>query len=443
MSSRSCCLWIVILGLGVAEAHAQALSVDVQWSPVPRAIVSQIGSRRVATGFLKPLFCVSPPGDSARLFVVEQGGLIRILKLADGVQSTFLDISALLATNGEQGLLGLAFHPQYATNRKFYVNYTGSAAGETRVVEYQAMTTDPDQADPATAKLILTFGQPQSNHNGGWLGFDIAGWLYIATGDGGGANDTGSGHTAATGNAQDITDNLLGKLLRIDPNADDFPADANRNYKIPTGNPFIGKTGDDEIWAYGLRNPWRCSFDRQTGDLYIGDVGQGSREEIDFQPANAVGGRNYGWRLREGKIATPGRGIGGRAPAGAINPIYDYSHGSGTFKGNSVTGGYVYRGPITSIQGRYFFADFANSKVWSFEINGSTVKNLTDWTAALTPDAGRIDSVSSFGEDDAGNLYIVDYDGELFRLVQQATATSLDPIVPAFVRGILSTRPAD
>ena len=442
MSNRLCCLWILVLGLSAVEARAQGVSVDIKWSPSPRAIVSQIGSKRVATGFLKPLFCVSPPGDTTRLFVVEQGGLIRILKLADGTKSTFLDISALIATGGEQGLLGLAFHPQYATNRKFYVNYTGQAAGETRVVEYQTMAADPDLADTSIAKPILSFSQPQSNHNGGWLGFDAAGLLYIATGDGGGANDNGSGHTAKTGNAQDLTDNLLGKLLRIDPIGDDFLADANRNYKIPIGNPFIGKTGDDEIWSYGLRNPWRCSFDRQTKDLYIGDVGQGSREEIDFQPANAAGGRNYGWRLREGKIATPGRGIGGRAP-GAINPIYDYSHGGGAFQGNSVTGGYVYRGPITSIRGRYFFADFANSKVWSFEVNGSTIKDLTDWTAALTPDAGRIDSVSSFGEDDAGNLYIVDYDGELFRLEEQTTVTSLAPIVPAFVRGILSTRPAD
>lgn len=400
-----------------------------------------IRTLRVATGFVKPVFCGAPVGDFNRLFVVEQGGRIQILKLKDGSRSTFLDISSLVAVGGEHGLLGLAFHPQFSSNRRFFVNFTGKTAGEIRVVEYLAKVGVPDQADPASARLILTFSHPQTNHNGGWLGFGPDGFLYIASGDGGGGNDTGTGHTAGTGNAQDITNNLLGKLLRIDVNRDDFPADANRNYGIPATNPFVNKTGDDEIWAYGLRNPWRCSFDRLTGDLYIGDVGQNAREEIDFQPKNAVGGRNYGWRLREGKIATPAAGIGGAAPTGAIEPLYDYAHGTGPLQGNSVTGGYVYRGPIASLRGTYFFADFVNPRIWSIR-NGSLAIGFKDWTTELKPNVGAFNNVSSFGEDGSGNLYLVDYDGELFRIVSMSVGLMPQTVAKEAILRVLTQPPA-
>lgn len=446
-SGVACLLVVGMVVSGAEEVRAQGGSFQMQWSPKPEAIVSRVGAKQIATGFTKPVFCASPKGDNTRLFVVEQGGLIWILNLQDGSRSTFLNISTLIATGGERGLLCLAFHPYYSQTRKFYVCYTGVAAGEIRVVEYQASASNPSVADTSKARLLLTFAKPQSNHNGGWIGFGMDNLLYIGTGDGGGVRDAGAGHTDIIGNAQDITDNWLGKILRINVNGDAFPADPNRNYTIPSSNPFVGQEGDDEIWAYGLRNPWRCSFDRATGNLYIGDVGQYDREEVNFQLKNAAGGRNYGWRFREGKIATP-MVDQTSAPANPVEPVYDYQRtGSTGFEGRSVTGGYVYRGPITSIRGRYFFADYVTARIWSFEVNSpgfTTIRNLTDWTAALVPDAGTIDKISSFGEDNAGNLYIIDhFDGELYRIIQTTSSTSLETLIPPFVRGVMSTQPTE
>ena len=235
--------------------HAQSMSIE-----------------RIATGFSQPLFATYVPGDETRLYIAQRGGTIRILNLTDGTTSTFMTVPGV-DSNFEGGLLGLAFHPDFETNRYFYVNYTEwTGADRTRIVRFTA--NDADSADNTTDQLVMEFTQPQQNHNGGWIGFSpIDGYLYIATGDGGNFNDTGSGHTAGIGNAQDITNNFLGKMLRVDVDGDDFPADASRNYAIPAGNPFVGVTGDDEIYLYGLRNPWRCSFDRDNGDLYIGDVG--------------------------------------------------------------------------------------------------------------------------------------------------------------------------
>jgi hypothetical protein len=309
-------------------------------------------------------------------------------------------------------------------------------------VRYQ-VSADPDVADPGSATPVLSYGQPQSNHNAGWIGFGPDGYLYIASGDGGGSHDNDAGHTPGTGNAQDLTDNLLGKILRIDVDGDGFPGDAQRNYAIPADNPFVGVPGDDEIWAFGLRNPWRASFDAQTGDLYIGDVGQGTCEEIDVQPASSGGGENYGWRLREGTLATIGGGVGGAPPLGAIDPILDYSHG-GTeacsdpgpaFTGISITGGYVYRGPIPVLDGRYFFADYGTSELWSLvwdgsdpsAFDGTNYTDLTDHTGDpdFAPDVGSLDSVVSFGEDEARNLYVLDLDGDVFRLPEPSTGPML------------------
>ena len=329
------------------------------------------------------------------------------------------------------------FHPDYATDGFFYVCFTidddgGTAAFRTRIVRYQ-VSANPGVANPASATQVLNYLQPKYNNNGGWIGFGPDGLLYIASGDGGGSDDTGTGHTAGTGNAQDITNNRLGKILRIDVDADAFPADPLLNYGIPAGNPFVGVTGDDEICAYGLRNPWRASFDRQTGDLYIGDVGQGAREEIDVQPAAASGGANYGWRLREGTIATPSGGVGGPLPPGAIDPIYEYPRGSCEFCGESITGGYVYRGPVPALDGRYFFADFEDARLWSLRYDGSSPSTfdgtnyveLTEHTGdpGFVPDAGSIGNVASFGEDSVGNLYILDIvDGEVFYIPEPPSA---------------------
>ena len=388
---------------------------------------------RVVSGLTRPIYVTAPRNDFDRLFIVEQhSGRIRILDLASGLlnPTPFLTVPGL-STGNEQGLLGLAFHPEYETNGFFYVNFTG-AGGATNVVRYRVSAANPDIAEPTSAMTILSFAQPQSNHNGGWIGFGPDGFLYINSGDGGGSNDSGPGHTEPGGNAQDITNNLLGKVLRIDVDGDDFP-DPDRNYAIPATNPFVGVQGDDEIWTYGLRNPWRASFDRLTGDLYIGDVGQNTREELNFQPGGSAGGENYGWRLREGKIATPTGDVGGPRPPGAIDPVYDYSHGVGPLQGFSVTGGYVYRGPNLPLRGKYFFADFSTARIWSIEHDGSAVTEFIDWTASFTPDIGTIDSISSFGEDATGNLYVVDLDGEVFRV---GPACTLDLTLTYSVEGL-------
>lgn len=391
-------------------------------APAGARLVLQVS--RIASGLDAPVLVTAPSGDMSRLFVVEQNNArILILDRTSGVirATPFLTVPGV-ATGGEQGLLGMAFDPAYATNGYFYVNFTATPDGRTAVVRYQ-VSADPDVADADSATPVLSFSQPQANHNGGWLGFGPDGYLYVATGDGGAGDDQGDGHTEPGGNAQDLTGNLLGKLLRIDVSGDDFPADPGRNYSIPPSNPFVGQSGDDEIWAYGLRNPWRASFDRLTGDLYVGDVGQNATEEIDVQPASSGGGENYGWRLREGTHETPG-GVGGSPPANGVNPIYEYGHGSGSLQGFAVTGGYVYRGPIADLQGRYFFADFSNSRLWTLRFDGSAVgsfdggnyTDLVDLTDSVIADAGSIDLISAFGEDSAGNLFVVDYGGEIFEI---------------------------
>src|SRR5690606_17874433 len=275
------------------------------------------------------------------------GGRIRIFDLVEEtlLAEDFLTVSPI-TTDSERGLLGLAFHPDFSDTRMFFVNFTDSS-GNTVVRRYRVESGEPPSTVEAGSALdLLKLEQPFSNHNGGWMGFGPDGYLYIAVGDG------GSGHDPQN-NGQN-KNSLLGKMLRIDVNGDDFPTDSSRNYAIPDDNPFVGADGLDEIWAYGLRNPWRNSFDRETGDFWIGDVGQSTREEINFQPAASTGGENYGWRLREGSIATPGA-VGGARPAGNVDPVYDY----GLSGSQSITGGYVYRGSaMPQLRGHYFFADY-------------------------------------------------------------------------------------
>jgi glucose/arabinose dehydrogenase len=383
-------------------ALAAALAV---W---PAAASAQIQAVLIATGLARPTFVTAAPDDPSRLFILEQHtGQIRILDTATRslLPTPFLTVPTV-SSGAEQGLLGMAFHPDYAQNGLFFTNRT-DAAGHTQIERYQVSPTDANLA-LASPTTLLTILQPQVNHNGGWLGFGPDGYLYASTGDGGGANDNGAGHTAGVGNAQDITGNLLGKMLRIDVDSPPLPG---FGYAVPASNPFVGREGDDLIWAYGLRNPWRASFDRATGDLYIGDVGQNSVEEVNFQPADSPGGENYGWRLREGTVPTPGTGIGGRTPAGAVDPIYEYLHQGG---GRSVIGGYVYRGPIGSFQGQYFFGDSVSRNVWSITFDGSlpadfdgaNIASFMDWSSLLPPSG--FGTISSFGEDALGNLYLVD-----------------------------------
>jgi len=329
----------------------------------------------------------------------------------------------------EGGLLGLAFHPDFQTNGFFYVNYTTSAGGgfRTRIARFQS-TNGGISANTSTLQVVLEVSQPQGNHNAGWIGFGPDGLLYIATGDGGNGNDSGAGHTAGIGNSQDITNNLLGKMLRVDVDSDDFPTDSLRNYGIPAGNTFVNATGDDEILLYGLRNPFRCSFDRLTGDLYIGDVGQNAREEVSLYPAAGNPDRNMGWRLREGTITTPS--VGGPQPADGVNPIYDYIR-TGIFGGNSISGGMVYRGPISTLNGVYFFADFSSNNFWAFRYDGSAPASFNGenhtpvvrWNGVLTTNVGFLSNIVAFGDDLAGNMYIVDIGGEVFRVTDGQLAT--------------------
>ncbi len=387
----------------------------------------QVRAERVASGLIRPVAIAAAPGRPWLLYVAEQHlGRVRAVDLDTGqvLPGALLDLDDL-ALGVEQGLLGLAFHPGFAGNGLVFVNFT-RAGGDTVLRRYRISAADPGVVDPDDFLDLLVIPQPQPNHNGGWIDFGPDGYLYMAVGDGGSGFDQGTGHTEPGGNAQDLTDNLLGKILRLDVSegADDFPGDPQRNYAIPPDNPLVGVTGDDEIWAWGLRNPFRCSFDALTGALYCGDVGQRAIEEIDYQPPGQ-GGVNYGWRLREGTIATPNAAAGGDAPPGALDPIFEYPHGSGPLEGNVVTGGVVYRGPAAALDGLYFFADFSTAHIWSFrfdgsapaQFDGSNVLEFTDWNEqpGFLPAQGVVGSISTFGSDADGNVYFANLsDGEIF-----------------------------
>jgi len=363
---------------------------------------AELTTIRVASGLALPVLVTSAPGDSDRIFIVEQNSG-KILILLDGAVSStpFLDISARVGSSGyEQGLLGMAFHPDYEINRFFYVDYTNQS-GNTVIARYQT-SDDPDIALFDSEQILLTINQPYTNHNGGMLAFGSDGYFYIGTGDGGSGFDP-------LNNAQTTT-TMLGKMLRID-------VDAGTPYAIPPDNPFVSSPNVlDEIWAIGLRNPWRYSFDRETGDLYIGDVGQNQWEEIDFQSGASTGGENYGWRIFEGTHTTGLTGFSSVVPD-TTWPILEYQHLSGAC---SVTGGYVYRGnDIPGLQGTYFFADFCNGQIWSFRYDGQTMTEYQERTDQLAPGGGLdLGSISSFGEDHSGELYLCDLNGgEIFKIV--------------------------
>lgn len=370
----------------------------------------RVSLEEVIDGLDRPVFVCSPPGDNKRLFVVEQRGAIKVIKLNSGkLNSTaFLEISSL-ARGNEQGLLGLAFHPDFESNGRFFVNCT-VADGTTEIRSYE--TKSKNQADPRSKKVILRIRQPFGNHNGGWMAFSPKDkFLYIATGDGGSGNDP---HR----NAQNLG-SLLGKMLRIDVDGDDFPNDENRNYAIPASNPFVNVVNaQDEIWAYGLRNPWRCSFDRQTGDLYIGDVGQNAREEVNFQLASSTGGENYGWRVREGTLET---GLENNLPGPFVDPVIDYQS---SVDGISVIGGYVYRGSeFDSVSGTYFYGDFLG-RLWSASVQPGAVITPNDHSESLDLPDGSIEDITSFGEDGDGEIYLCSLSGSIHKLSLASTAMS-------------------
>lgn len=381
--------------------------------PESRALVPAVELEPLASG-LTSITGITHARDG-RLFLTLQRGRILIWDGTQVLPTPFLDVSSLVTCCGERGLLSIAFHPLYSNNGVFFINYTDSN-GDTVVARYH-VTADPNVADPLSATILLQVDQPEPNHNGGQLQFGFDGFLYVGMGDGGGTNDP-------TCNAQSDS-TLLGKMLRVDvdQNVDTAPF-----YGIPPDNPFVATGGPPEAWAKGLRNPWRFSFDRVTGDLLIGDVGQGRREEIDFQAANSPGGENYGWKVMEGTLCGDGGTSAcptGTPPCGDSAytlPILEYTHDSGEC---SVTGGYVYRGAyIPDLYARYVYGDFCSGRIFAGTLQGS------EWTAELLPITAP--NLTTFGEDVDGELYVGTENGAFFKIRATVAPTpTIDTITPA------------
>jgi cysteine-rich repeat protein len=385
------------------SATCQLENTSALCAGMPSTAGTALDSVRVASGLDRPLHLTAPPLDPSRVFITEQQGRLRILLNGTLLPTAFLDITALASCCGERGLLSVAFHPDYETNGYFFANYTNNA-GSTVVARY-SVSGDPNVANAASALILLTIPQDFSNHNGGQLAFGADGFLYVGMGDGGSGGDPNE-------RAQDPM-SLLGKMLRLDVDAAGPPwAAANNPFNDAGATPPL-----DEIWSSGWRNPWRFSFDRATGDLYAGDVGQDAWEEISYEPSGSPGGLNYGWDVFEGdghcfegdpECATPGS---------FVMPVLEFSHGEGC----SVTGGFVYRGcALPDLHGTYFYSDFCSPFVRTFAgVVGGVAQNTADRTADVAPGGGlSIDSVSSFGEDARGELYVLDLnDGEVFKIV--------------------------
>jgi glucose/arabinose dehydrogenase len=409
-------LGVALLAILTLVAGAVAPRPAALAAPAPQAVsvtFQKIADVTTVQGS-HPVAIAHAGDNSGRLFIVEQPGRISIYNGTQLLATPFLDISSIVNSGDrEQGLLGLAFDPNYATNGYFYVDYTGKTGiGDTVVARYQVSGGNPNVANPGSALPLLTIAQPQANHNGGQLQFGPDGYLYISTGDGGNFDDQGSGHNPTIGNALDLS-TLLGKMLRIDVRntntGDGLP------YDIPADNPFVGTAGArKEIWAYGLRNPWRFSFDSQTGDMFIGDVGQGQVEEIDFQPAASNGGENYGWRCKEGNLNyKPDSHCSAET---FTPPILDYDHGGNKC---AVVGGYRYRGARYGLMnGVYFYADNCTGEVWQATGSGA------NWTPSSPIDTSY--AISTFGEDQAGELYFADRDaGEIYHIVANSKFVNL------------------
>jgi hypothetical protein len=352
------------------------------------------GVRLATVGrFDAPLLVTAPPGDRRRLFVVEQGGTIRVVRGGRTLPRPFLDIRGRVQVGAEQGLLGLAFAPDYADSKRFYVHYSQRGSGDTRIVEFRAAT--PDRARVSSARLVLAQRQPEANHNGGEIVFGPDGLLYIGLGDGGGEND----RHGQRGNGQDLG-TILGKILRIDPRPS-----GGRPYGIPSSNPFVGRAGArGEIYGYGLRNPWRFSFDRQTGDLAIGDVGQDAVEEIDFVGRDDGRGADFGWRPFEGTRRNyPEPAIG------QVLPVIEKTHADGWC---SITGGYVVRDPeLPALRGRYVYGDFCKGQIRSARLTPGGARG-----DRAVPGLRRVGDLSSFGQDARGRVYVVSLAGPVYRL---------------------------
>lgn len=398
-----------LLGLLLVSASDPAAQTDGDHSRsscegIATVAGTSLATELVAEGFTMPVHLAAPSHEIHRLFVVEQAGAIKIIKSGRTLPRPFLDIRDRVRSGGERGLLSIAFHPDYASNRRFFVYYT-EATGDLVIAEFSTSATDPDVAASGSERRLLVIRHRKyGNHNGGQLAFGPDRYLYIGTGDGGSAGDPDN-------NAQNRT-SLLGKLLRIDMDR----REDGKPYGIPSSNPFV-KDGNaaPEVWAYGLRNPWRFSFDRATGDLYIADAGQNAWEEVNVQPASSRGGENYGWRYMEGAHCyDPPEGCPTR---GLTLPVFEYPQ---LFGGTAITGGFVYRGcRMPDLHGTYFFSDYMKGFSGTFVLANGRATKVRDVTHELAPPPPhRIKHLSSFGEDAQGELYLVEHEqGEIYRLV--------------------------
>jgi glucose/arabinose dehydrogenase len=376
----------------------------------PEGAVPNLALELVADGLNEPIYVTAAPGDSTRLFVMEKAGRVRVILNGQLQEQPFVDVSEQVANVSERGLLGLAFHPAYATNGLFYLHFSSSGAngiatGTGVVAELTVNSADRSLADAASQRQVLLVAQPEPNHNGGEITFGPDGLLYLGFGDGGGGND----QHGPIGNGQSL-ETLLGKLLRIDPTG----RAVNDAYSIPAGNlaEVTGQTALPEIWAYGLRNPWRFSFDACAGDLYLGDVGQNTIEEIDFLPATTSAGTNFGWRIMEGPNCRPGDTVcNAQTQVGLTLPVDSY----GTDVGRSVTGGYVYRGSnVPGLRGTYIYADYVSARFFRFRIENGQAVDRQEITDQL---GSEIEGIASFGTDNTGEMYIAAFGpGAVYRI---------------------------
>jgi glucose/arabinose dehydrogenase len=359
--------------------------------PQPQRRGRALGLQRIGS-FDEPVYVTAPPGDCKRVFVVERTGRIRLLLNGRKVRRPFLSLAGEVTTGGEQGLLSMAFAPDYSRSGRFYVDYT-DRDGDTRVQEFRRSRQSPNRANRATRRPLLFVDQPFENHNGGLVLFGPDRLLYIGLGDGGSGGDPG--------NRAQRLDTLLGKILRIDPRPS-----GRKRYRSPRSNPLVGRAGRNEIYAYGLRNPWRFSFDSKTGDLYIGDVGQNEVEEVDYARRGQARGRNYGWSCFEGRL----RFNGSRSCPAPVGPVLTYSLSGDNC---AVTGGVVVRDPaLPQLAGHYLYGDFCGGQVRSFRIAGGRATG--DQSLGL-----NVSSLSSFGEDAGGGVYLTSLEGPVYRLVSR------------------------
>ncbi len=406
-------------GASTIEITANSIIIAFTiWAVSPFACVAEVGATRLVSGFVQPTYVTVAPGDDSRLFVIEKAGSIRIFDRSRGkiLSEPFLSIPQF--TVSEAGMVGLAFAPDFWRSGVFYVTHTPASSPMPTLTRFHVSAGDTNRADPTSAEMILSIEGTPALHMGGWIGFHPDnGLLYLTVGDGDGLYP-GLDYPHE-GHAQNLK-TLRGKILRLQ-------VEATGPYTIPADNPFIAGGGRPEIWSYGVRNPWRGSFDRLTHDYFFGDVGNNAREEIDMEPAGSSGGRNYGWSTYEGTLDT-GFNLPGNPTPGdpsLIPPLFDYIHGSNW--GSAVVGGYVYRGSdLPELTGQYLFGDYTSGRLWCMKDRGTPSQTITEIRPLFSDRSRRFHHISSFGEDNIGRVFVLEFnDGDLFQLTPPPSAVSL------------------